>query len=368
MIELLGTLGANANVDQDQTVEVTSANINNFRAPYELVRTMRASFLVLGPLLARFGQAQISLPGGCAIGTRPVDQHLLAIQSLGARVDILNGYVSVRAEGRLRGSHISFDISSVGATQNALMAASLAEGATRITNAAAEPEVVELARLLVQMGARIEGIGTREIHVEGRESLKGTTYTVIPDRIEAGTYAIAAALTGGDVRLRNCGHQHWALPIAKMREAGVRIRSEDDALLISNDGGELLAVDVETGPYPGFPTDMQAQFLTLNSVARGTSTVTETIFENRFMHVQELVRLGANVSLKDSRTAVVTGVDQLKGAQVMATDLRASSSLVLAGLVATGVTLVDRIYHIDRGYERIEEKLQHLGADVERVN
>lgn len=367
MIELLGTLGASVEIDQRLAVEVNTANIHNLRAPYDLVRTMRASFLVLGPLLARFGRAEVSLPGGCAIGTRPVDQHLLAVQALGARVDILDGYVSARSEGRLRGADISFDISSVGATQNALMAASLADGVTKITNAAVEPEVVELAKLLVQMGARIDGIGTREICIEGRKSLTGTSLAVMPDRIEAGTYAIAAVLTGGDVRLRNCGTQYLASPIAKLREAGAHIRSDANDLLVSSDGGELLAVDIETGPYPGFPTDMQAQFLTLNSVARGISTVTETIFENRFMHVQELLRLGANISLKDSRTAVVTGASQLKGAQVMATDLRASSSLVLAGLVASGVTLVNRIYHIDRGYERIEEKLQQLGADVERV-
>ena len=368
MCRLLRDLGARVDTREDNTAEIGWPGLVSTRASYELVRTMRASFLVLGPLVARFGKAEVSLPGGCAIGTRPIDQHLLAIRALGAEVEIEDGYVKARCRSRLQGARIEFATLSVGATQNALMAAALADGTTRIERAAVEPEVSELARMLVRMGSSIDGIGTPSLRVCGRETLTGARFAVMPDRIEAGTYAVAAALTNGRIHLENCDPDTLENPIRKLADAGVACVRHGSTLEVFRSGRDLQPIDIETRPYPGFPTDMQAQFLTMNALARGKSTVKETIFENRFMHVQELVRLGADIALADNRTAVVRGVPRLRGAQVMATDLRASSSLVLAGLVAEGETVVNRIYHIDRGYERIEEKLQLVGADIERVH
>ena len=368
MIELLGTLGVDVVVDEKMVVEVAAHNINEFRAPYDLVKTMRASFLVLGPLLARFGRAEVSLPGGCAIGPRPVDQHLKGLAAMGADIRVEDGYVKADANDRLRGCRILMDISTVGGTENLMMAATLARGKTILENAAREPEVVDLAECLIAMGAKIRGHGTDVIEIEGVEDLNGCDYRVMADRVEAGTYLIAAAATGGSVRLNQACPDALDAVLIKLREVGAVVEQGSDWITLDMGGRRPNAVDIRTAPYPGFPTDMQAQFLAMNAVADGTSRVTETIFENRFMHVQELSRLGAKIDLDGNTTAVVRGVGALHGAPVMATDLRASFSLVVGGLVAHGQTVVDRIYHIDRGYECIEEKLQSLGGDVRRVS
>jgi UDP-N-acetylglucosamine 1-carboxyvinyltransferase len=367
MIELLGSLGADVVLDEKMRVEVTAANLKSLRAPYELVKTMRASFVVLGPLLARFGRAEVSLPGGCAIGARPVDQHLKGLAALGARIDLADGYVRAEMEGRLQGADITFDLVTVGGTENVLMAATLAEGTTRIANAAREPEIVDLANFLNAMGARITGQGTSTLTVEGVERLSGCRFDVMPDRVEAGTYLIAAAATGGRIRLTEAAPDTLEAVIEKLICSGAEIRCDASCIELDMHGRRPKAVDIRTDVYPGFPTDMQAQYLAMNTIAEGDSRITETIFENRFMHVQELNRLGARIDLESPSTALVHGVPRLKAAPVMATDLRASFSLVVAALVAEGTTLIDRIYHIDRGYETIEEKLQLLGADVQRV-
>jgi UDP-N-acetylglucosamine 1-carboxyvinyltransferase len=364
-MELLGRMGANLAVDERMHVEIDPAGIEHFEAPYELVKTMRASILVLGPLLARYGRARVSLPGGCAIGSRPVNLHLHGLQQLGAEVAVRNGNIEARAK-RLKGGRIILDTVTVTGTENLLMAATLAEGTTIIENAAQEPEVVDLADFLVAMGARIRGAGTTTITVEGVASLSGATYSVLPDRIETGTYLVAAAMTGGRIRCTRARPQHLDAVLDKLAEAGARLEVGEDWIELDMLGQRPRAVDVTTSPYPAFPTDMQAQFTAMNCIADGTGVITETVFENRFMHVQELQRLGADIKLKGN-TAIVRGVDRLMAAPIMATDLRASASLVLAGLVAEGETAVDRVYHIDRGYELIEEKLGQLGARVRRV-
>jgi UDP-N-acetylglucosamine 1-carboxyvinyltransferase len=363
-LSLLGQMGVEVLLDEKSGISLSAAKLHHRVAPYELVRTMRASILVLGPLVARFGEARVSLPGGCAIGSRPVDQHIKGLQAMGARIDIEHGYIEARAE-RLRGARIVMDMVTVTGTENILMAATLAEGTSVIENAAREPEVVDLAECLIAMGARISGHGTDVITVEGVPALKGASYRVMPDRIEAGTFLAAAAATGGDVVLRDVRADTLDAVVQKLREAGLHVESGSDRIAVRPNGG-LKAVSIRTAPYPAFPTDMQAQLMALNSVADGTSVITETIFENRFMHVHELRRLGANIEV-EGNTAIVRGVNGLSGAGVMATDLRASACLVIAGLVAEGDTLVDRIYHLDRGYERIEEKLSHLGARIRRV-
>jgi UDP-N-acetylglucosamine 1-carboxyvinyltransferase len=367
MMELLGSLGAEIVIDADLNVEVSCAHLCSQRASYELVKTMRASFNVLGPLLARYGRAEVSLPGGCAIGARPVDQHLKGLAAMGAEIHVDDGYVIARSAGRLQGARILMDISTVGGTENLLTAATLARGTTLLENAAREPEIVDLGDCLNAMGARIAGHGTDTIVIEGVERLHGCRHRVMPDRIEAGTYLIAAAATGGRVRLTHARPETLESVLLKLGEAGAQVSHGSDWLELDMHGKRPRGVDIRTAPYPAFPTDMQAQFLALNCVAEGTSRVIETVFENRFMHVPELNRLGADVALDGKTTAIVRGVPQLHGAPVMATDLRASFSLVVAGLVAEGETLVDRIYHIDRGYERIEEKLAQLGARVQRL-
>jgi UDP-N-acetylglucosamine 1-carboxyvinyltransferase len=364
-MELLGELGVELVVDEKMTVEADGSGVSEIRAPYDLVKTMRASILVLGPLLARFGRAEVSMPGGCAIGSRPVNLHIKGLQSMGAEICIEEGYIKARAK-RLRGARIFMDIISVTGTENLMMAATLAQGTTVIENAAREPEVVDLANCLNSMGARIRGAGTDEVIVEGVERLHGTDHRIIPDRIETGTYLVAAAITGGDVTLRNARPDLLEAVLDKLREAGARIETGEDWVRLSMDGRRPRAVNVRTAPYPAFPTDMQAQFMVLNSVAEGTGTVTETVFENRFMHVHELQRMGADIEM-EGNTAIVRGVDHLRGAPVMATDLRASACLALAGLVARDDTVIDRIYHIDRGYECIEEKLSQLGARIRRM-
>ena len=368
MLELLGCLGAEVVVDEKMRVEVSARHLDQLCAPYELVKTMRASFVVMGPLLARFGEAEVSLPGGCAIGARPVDQHLKAFEALGADIEVRDGYVIGRAPDGLAGADFRFDLVTVGGTQNLLMAATLARGTTRIRNAACEPEVKDLGDFLNAMGARVSGHGTPEIVVEGVDALHGCTYRIMPDRVEAGTYLIAAAATRGRVRLNQAAPDTLAAVLDKLRETGADVTTGDDWIELDMHGRRPIAVDVETAVYPGVPTDMQAQFLALNAVADGDSTITETIFENRFMHVQEINRLGARIELDGPSRARVHGVETLKAAPVMATDLRASFSLVVAALAAEGTTLIDRIYHIDRGYETIEEKLSQLGADVQRVS
>ena len=367
MIELLGCLGAKVVVDEKMRVEVTAAELRQLKAPYELVKTMRASFVVLGPLLARFGEAEVSLPGGCAIGARPVDQHLKGLEALGAEIEVVDGYVRAKVDGRLQGADVEFDLVTVGGTENIMMAACLAEGTTRIRNAAREPEIVDLANFLSAMGAQISGQGTSVIEVEGVQRLHGCEFSVMPDRVETGTYLIAAAATGGRVKLQQTAPATLEAVLDKLREAGAEIEVAGTVIELDMHGKRPKGVDIKTAPYPGFPTDMQAQYLAMNAIATGESKVTETIFENRFMHVQEINRLGADIDIQSASTAIVRGVDSLKAAPVMATDLRASFSLVVAGLVAEGTTLIDRIYHIDRGYETIEEKLQLLGADVQRV-
>ncbi len=368
MFELLGSFGAEVMIDESLNVEVNAATLTGYRASYDLVKTMRASFNVLGPLLARHGRAEVSLPGGCAIGARPVDQHLKGLAAMGAQIDVADGYVVAHVEGRLRGARILMDISTVGGTENLMTAATLARGRTLLENAAREPEIVDLGNCLNAMGARIEGHGTDTIVIEGVERLHGCTYRVMPDRVETGTYLIAAAATGGRVRLLDTRPDTLESVLIKLAEAGASLSQGEDWVELDMHGRRPRAVDIRTAPYPAFPTDMQAQFLALNAIAEGTSRVNETVFENRFMHVPEINRLGANIVLDGKTTAIVTGVAKLKGAPVMATDLRASFSLVIAGLVAEGETVVDRIYHIDRGYERIEEKLTKLGGRVERVS
>ncbi|MEX0622764.1 UDP-N-acetylglucosamine 1-carboxyvinyltransferase [Saccharospirillum sp.] len=366
MIELLGCMGVDVTVGEDMSVEVCAGNIKNCTAPYELVKTMRASILVLGPLLAHFGEANVSLPGGCAIGSRPVDLHIRGLEAMGADIDVADGYIKARSNGRLKGARIFFDTVTVTGTENILMAAALADGTSVIENAAKEPEVVDLAQCLMAMGANISGAGTDTITVVGVERLHEADYSVLPDRIEAGTYLVAAAITGGRVKLRDVDPDTLDSVLIKLREAGAEITQGDDWIVLDMHGQRVKAVNITTAPYPAFPTDMQAQFTALNAIADGVGTVEETVFENRFMHINELERMGANARIKGN-TVVITGCAKLTGAPVMATDLRASASLVLAGLVAEGETLVDRIYHIDRGYECIEEKLQQLGATIKRV-
>ncbi len=349
-----------------QTFRLTAAEIVDTTAPYELVSRMRASFWVLGPLIARMHKAKVSLPGGCAIGTRPVDLHLQALQALGAQIELDGGYVLASAPGGLKGAHIAFPKVSVGATHNTLMAATLAKGETLLENAAREPEIGDLAECLNKMGAKIEGIGSSTLHIQGVDALHGTEHAVLPDRIETGTYAMAVAATGGDVVLEGARPELWQSALELLRNSGVEIEERENAIRIARNGSGVGPSSVETEPFPGFPTDLQAQLLALMSLADGTSTVRETIFENRFMHVQELARLGAHIDLRGD-TAVVTGVQSLRGAQVMATDLRASVSLVIAGLAAEGETVINRVYHLDRGFERIEEKLGRCGAEIERL-
>lgn len=365
MMELIGGMGVSFVVDEKMTLDINPAEIFQHMAPYELVKTMRASILVLGPLLTKFGKAEVSLPGGCAIGARPVDLHIAGMQALGAEVHVENGYIYATAENGLVGSEFSFDVISVTGTENLMMAAVLAKGTTVLNNTAKEPEIIDLANFLNMLGAKITGAGTSQITIEGVAELKGGEYSVMPDRIEAGTFLAAAACTSGHIRLKNVDPTTLTAIIDKLILAGAQIQLFDDEIEIDCTGKRPKAVNVVTSPYPGFATDMQAQFMTLNAIADGTSEIVETIFENRFMHVQELLRMGANIKLQGN-TAICTGVQRLTGAPVMATDLRASAGLVLAGLVAEGETIVERIYHIDRGYERIEEKLTQLGASIRR--
>ncbi len=363
---LLIELGAGVSTTEDRSVLVDAGSVHSIEAPYDLVRRMRASVLVMGPLLARFGRARVSLPGGCAIGSRPVDQHLRAMEAMGAKVEIKGGYIeAIAPEGGLKGGRFVFDVVTVGGTENALMAATLAEGKTTLENCAREPEIVDLAEALRSMGAQIRGDGTATIEVEGLSELGPMNHTVIADRIEAGTYMAAAALTHGDVLLTGARMEHLDAVISKMARAGVEVRREGAGLRVKHHG-ELHAVDIDTQPYPGFPTDLQAQFMALMTRASGGSTITETVFENRFMHVPELSRMGADIRTRGN-TAFIRGVPELNGASVMATDLRASATLVIAGLAAKGTTEVRRIYHLDRGYEKMESKLQTLGACVERI-
>lgn len=366
MFELLGCMGVELTVDERLNVEVDARTITEYSAPYELVRTMRASILVLGPMLARFGRAHVSFPGGCAIGSRPVDLHLSGLEAMGAHIEVEGGYINASVAGRLQGAHLVMEMVSVGATENLLMAATLAAGQTVIENAAREPEVVDLANCLIAMGARIRGHGTDTIVVDGVDRLHGCQYRVMPDRIEAGTYLVAAAATRGRVLLRGVGPRDLEAVLKKLEQAGATLRTGEDWIELDMAGRRPGAVNIRTAPYPGFPTDMQAQFTAMNAVAEGTSAVTETIFENRLIQTHEMNRMGANIAI-EGHTAIITGQERLKGAPVMASDLRASASLVIAGLVAEGETLVDRIYHIDRGYECIEEKLQALGADIRRL-
>lgn len=364
-ITLLQSMGVEIVFDEQLNIRADAKKVNERRAPYDLVKTMRASILVLGPLLARFGEADVSLPGGCAIGARPVNLHVQGFRAMGAEVSIENGYIRARSS-KLKGAHIVFDTVTVTGTENLMMAATLAEGTTVLENSAREPEVCDLAKCLVSMGAKIKGAGTSTIHIEGVSSLSGAEHTVLPDRIEAGTYLVAAALTRGNVRLNNTEPAHLEAVIVKLQEAGADIAIGDNWIEISMRGRRPIAVDIRTTPYPGFPTDMQAQFCAMNTVAKGVGTVTETIFENRFQHALEYQRMGADIRI-EGNTAVCRGVEALSGAPVMATDLRASAGLLLAGLAAEGETLVDRIYHVDRGYERIEEKFRKLGADIKRI-
>ena len=364
-MELLGRMGVNLVVGDKMTIEADTSTITDLRAPYELVKTMRASILVLGPLLARFGEAEVSMPGGCAIGSRPVNLHIKGLQAMGAEIVIEHGYIKARAK-RLKGARIFMDMVSVTGTENLMMAATLANGITVIENAAREPEVADLARCLNSMGARVMGAGSDVITIEGVERLGGGRHNVIPDRIETGTYLVAAAMTGGCIKMRNAQPNLLEAVLDKLREAGATIETGDDWVSLDMKGRRPKAVNVRTAPYPAFPTDMQAQFVAMNAIAEGTGIVTETVFENRFMHVQELQRLGADIEM-EGNTAVVRGVERLRGAPVMATDLRASASLALAALVAEGETIIDRIYHIDRGYECIEEKLAMLGAHIRRI-
>ena len=367
MLELLGSMGVDVMLSDEMEVQVDTSSINNLNARYELVKTMRASILVLGPLLAKFQKATVALPGGCAIGSRPVNLHIDAMRAMGAQIDIEDGNIKASVEGRLKGAKIIFEPVSVTGTENVLMAASLAEGETIIENAAREPEVLDLANCLKAMGAKIEGAGTDQIKITGVDNLEGAAFSVMPDRVEVGTYLTAVAMTGGQVKIKSAKPEYLSSVISKLEQTGSVIHTGEDWVEIIMNEDKPEAISLTTGPYPSFPTDMQAQFVSLNAIAKGNSTVTETVFENRFMHVQEIARMGGNISLKGN-TAVIEGIDRLNGAPVMATDLRASASLVLAGLVADGATTIDRIYHIDRGYERIEEKLKMLGADIERIS
>lgn len=367
-IKLLDTMGVKIERHGDK-VTLDASEVASFEATYEMVKTMRASILVLGPLLARFGTARVSLPGGCAIGSRPVDLHIKGLQAMGAAIHITHGYIQASTlhlpNRRLQGARYYMDLVTVTGTENLMMAAALAQGTTVLENAAKEPEVIDLAEMLIKMGAKITGAGTDVITIEGVEKLNGTTHNVVCDRIEAGTYMVAAAMTGGEVKLLNARADLLDAVIEKLREAGATVTSDADTITVKSDG-KLKAVNIRTAPHPAFPTDMQAQFMALNTIAEGVSKVTETIFENRFMHVQELQRMGAEISI-DGNTALVQGVSALDGATVMATDLRASASLVLAGLVARGDTTIERIYHLDRGYENLEQKLNALGANVKRI-
>ncbi|GHH48128.1 MULTISPECIES: UDP-N-acetylglucosamine 1-carboxyvinyltransferase [Gammaproteobacteria] len=370
-VKLLSELGAEVGLDEGtlakgSSIVVDPRTVNQHVAPYELVKTMRASVLVLGPLLARHGAAEVSLPGGCAIGSRPVDQHIKGLQALGAEIVVENGYIKATSNGRLKGGRYVFDVVSVTGTENVLMAATLAEGTTVLENAAMEPEVVDLAQCLVTLGAKIEGAGTSRIVIEGVERLSGGRHAVLPDRIETGTFLVAAAMTGGRVTVRRARPHTLDAVLDKLKEAGAELDCTEDTITLDMKGRRPRAVSLTTAPYPAFPTDMQAQFMALNCVAEGVGVINETIFENRFMHVNELMRLGANIQI-EGHTAIVQGAEQLSGAPVMATDLRASASLILAGLVAQGETTIDRIYHLDRGYENIEEKLGALGATIRRI-
>lgn len=362
---LLGRMGVRLVLDEKMGVEVDATTIKECIAPYELVKTMRASILVLGPLLSRYGEAVVSLPGGCAIGSRPVNLHIAGLEAMGADIRVEGGYIHAKAK-RLKGARIFFDIVTVTGTENIMMAAALAEGTTILENAAREPEVVDLANCLNAMGAQVRGAGTDTVTIEGVERLHGAHYTILPDRIETGTYLVGAALSRGRIRVKDTRPDTLEAVLAKLREAGADIETGPDWISLDMHGEQPRAVDIHTAPYPAFPTDMQAQFCALNSVAQGSGTISESVFENRFMHIQELQRLGAKIRL-EGNTAIITGVKRLTGAPVMATDLRASASLVLAGVVADGDTVVDRIYHIDRGYECIEEKLQQLGVRIRRV-
>ncbi|SHL84019.1 UDP-N-acetylglucosamine 1-carboxyvinyltransferase [Nitrosospira sp. Nsp11] len=364
MLGLLEQMGISVAVNDDRT-ELTAAQLSHLVAPYEMVKTMRAAILVLGPMLARAGAASVSLPGGCAIGLRPVDQHIKGLQAMGAEIDVEHGYIHAKAK-RLNGAHIVMDIVTVTGTENLMMAATLADGTTVLENAAREPEVTDLANCLIAMGAKIHGVGTDIITIEGVEALHGATYRVMADRIETGTFLVAAAASGGEIHLRQTCSGTLDAVLDKLMEAGAAIESGEDWIHLKMNN-PLKSVNLRTAPYPAFPTDMQAQFMVLNSVAMGTAIITETIFENRFMHVQELKRMNADIKV-EGNTAVVYGVARLDGANVMATDLRASASLVLAGLIAKGETIIDRIYHLDRGYERIEDKLSRLGARIRRTN
>ena len=373
MLKLIRNMGVTVERHDDGTVRLNAGTLTLPEAPYELVKTMRASVLALGPLLARFGHAKVSLPGGCAIGSRPVDQHIKGLQAMGAEIAVEHGYMVAKLPAgrtRLRGARIATDMVTVTGTENFLMAAALAEGETVLENAAQEPEIPDLAEMLIQMGAKIQGHGTSRIHIQGVERLHSATHAVVVDRIEAGTFLCAVAATGGDVLLRNARADHLDAVIDKLRDAGAKVTAVPEGIRIQSAApayAHLKAQTFRTTEYPGFPTDMQAQFMALNAVSRGTSKVTETIFENRFMHVNEMVRLGAHIQI-DGKVAVVEGVEKLSGATVMATDLRASASLVIAGLVAEGDTVVDRIYHLDRGYDRMEAKLRAIGADIERIS
>lgn len=365
-VELLGCMGVMVSIDEKLSVEVDSSTIENHTAPYHLVKTMRSSILVLGPLLARFGEAEVSLPGGCAIGSRPVDLHIKGLQDMGAEIDVSNGYIHAKAK-RLKGARLVMDIVTVTGTENLMMAAALADGITIIENAAREPEVIDLANFINAMGGKVSGAGTDTIEIEGVETLHGTRYRVLPDRIETGTYLVAAAITGGSIKVKDTAPHLLDAVIEKLREAGAKIEVGEDWISLDMEGRRPKAVSIRTAPYPAFPTDMQAQFAALNTIAKGTSTVVETVFENRFMHVQELKRMGADIEI-EGNTAIIRGTDKLTSAPVMATDLRASASLIIAGLVASGETEVQRIYHIDRGYENIEEKLSLLGARIRRTH
>ena len=367
MIELLGSMGLDIMLNEDMDVFVDAAPIKSLNARYELVKTMRASILVLGPLLTKFSKAEVALPGGCAIGSRPVNLHIDSMRSMGAEVVLEEGYIKAKSKGRLKGAKIDLDPVSVTATENILMAAALAEGETIISNAAKEPEVIDLVKCLRKMGAQIKGEGSDKLVIEGVESLSGCEYSVMPDRVETATYLTAVAMTGGSIKIKGTRPDAIQSIVFKLKESGAIIESGKDWVSLNMERDRPLASSLSTGPYPSFPTDMQAQFIALNTIAEGTATITETVFENRFMHVQELARMGGQIVLKGN-TAIVNGTKSLIGAPVMATDLRASACLVLAGLVAEGMTQIDRIYHIDRGYERIEEKLNLLGADIERIS
>ncbi|MFT6772036.1 MAG: UDP-N-acetylglucosamine 1-carboxyvinyltransferase, partial [Congregibacter sp.] len=366
MIELLGCMGVGLTIDEKMSIEVDASSLSDCSAPYELVKTMRASILVLGPMVARFGKARVSFPGGCAIGSRPVDLHLRGLEAMGATIHVEEGYINASVEGRLSGAHIVMETVTVGGTENLMMAATLAEGRTVLENAAREPEVVDLAHCLIAMGAKITGHGTDRMVIDGVERLHGCRFEVMPDRIEAGTYLVAAAATGGKIHLREARSEHLEVVLQKLEEAGADISCGENWITLDMHGRRPKAVSIRTAPYPGFPTDMQAQFTAMNAIAEGTATVTETVFENRLIQTHEMNRMGAKITT-EGNTAIIVGQAVIAGAPVMATDLRASASLVIAGLVATGETLIDRIYHIDRGYECIEEKLQALGADIRRL-